>query len=130
MPLRCRSSRPKAEPTIALINVVFLMLIFFMVAGTLAPPMNKKVELVEASEIEGRSPPNALVIHPDGMLNWGGEAINLSGVIENAQVEEGKKSLRLVPDRNLPASLLMAITANLKDAGIDQLFIVTKRGLE
>ena len=27
----------RREPTIALINVVFLMLVFFMVAGTIAP---------------------------------------------------------------------------------------------
>ena len=33
------------EPTIALINVVFLMLIFFLVAGRIAPPLDADLQL-------------------------------------------------------------------------------------
>ncbi|HBT01217.1 MAG TPA: biopolymer transporter ExbD, partial [Citreicella sp.] len=32
--------KTEREPTIALINIVFLMLIFFLVAGTLAQPLD------------------------------------------------------------------------------------------
>ena len=53
--------RKKGEPTIALINIVFLMLIFFLVAGTLAQPLDGDLELVETSDLEGREPPEALV---------------------------------------------------------------------
>ncbi len=34
--MRRARTASKREPTIALINIVFLMLVFFMVAGTLA----------------------------------------------------------------------------------------------
>ena len=37
--VRLRQRSQKAESTVALINVVFLMLIFFLIAGTLAPRM-------------------------------------------------------------------------------------------
>ena len=53
--------RKKGEPTIALINIVFLMLIFFLVAGTLAQPLDGDLELVATSDLEGREPPEALV---------------------------------------------------------------------
>ena len=42
--------RPTREPTIALINIVFLMLIFFLVAGTLARPLERELRLVQAQE--------------------------------------------------------------------------------
>ena len=50
-------SKPKRqkEPTIALINIVFLMLVFFMVAGTLAQPLSRDLELVKTSDLEGRA---------------------------------------------------------------------------
>lgn len=40
-------TKRKMESTISLINIVFLMLIFFLVAGQLAPPADKEVDLVE-----------------------------------------------------------------------------------
>ena len=44
---RFAKSKPQREPTIALINIVFLMLVFFMVAGTLAQPLDPDLKLVE-----------------------------------------------------------------------------------
>ena len=72
MPMRRRKSKSHREPTIALINVVFLMLVFFMVAGSLAPSMDPSVRLVEASDLEASPPPDALVIRADGSLSFRG----------------------------------------------------------
>ena len=44
--MRKRRQGTRREPTIALINIVFLMLVFFMVAGTLSTPLDKDVPLV------------------------------------------------------------------------------------
>lgn len=38
--MRAHRQKSEREPTIALINIVFLMLVFFMVAGTLAAPLD------------------------------------------------------------------------------------------
>ncbi|MFZ2100513.1 MAG: biopolymer transporter ExbD [Oricola sp.] len=125
------SSR-KGEPTIALINVVFLMLVFFLVAGTLAPSIDRDVTLVRTSDLEGREPPDALVIHADGTMSWRGrpvetaEAIALTGEKDDT----GQAAIRLVPDRDLPAVRLVELGRALRDAGAGRVFIVTERGLQ
>jgi biopolymer transport protein ExbD len=49
--MRRKTARQGREPTIALINIVFLMLIFFLVAGTLAAPLDKELKLVSTARI-------------------------------------------------------------------------------
>jgi len=60
-------SRPKnaREPTIALINVVFLLLVFFMIAGSIAPPLSNSVQLAETRDLEGREPLRGIVLLSD-----------------------------------------------------------------
>lgn len=124
--------RRKGEPTIALINVVFLMLIFFLIAGTLAPPIDRDVTLVKVAEIAGREPPDALVAHADGTLTFRGNAVDAGAVPElvGETSSEGVRSLRIVPDRDLPARQLIELGDELRRAGADRVFIVTARGLE
>ncbi|SFR12688.1 ExbD/TolR family protein [Poseidonocella sedimentorum] len=140
MALKRPAARQKPEPTIALINVVFLMLIFFMVTSTIAPPMDERVQLTSTSELEGRPPPDAVVLLPDGSMTWRGEPIDLAGAVaRSAPVEDAAvpvageppaMELRLVPDRDLPAQLLMERVAELTEAGAGQIFLVTERGLD
>ena len=130
MPLRRPEKRPAQEPTIALINVVFLMLIFFMVAGALAPPLDGRVTLARTTELEGRPPPDALVLLADGSLSWRGMPINVTDAAALAEIEDGHPVLRVVPDRDLPAARLMEQAAALSAAGVGQLYLVTERGIE
>ena len=124
-------SRRKGEPTIALINVVFLMLIFFLIAGTLAPPIDRGVTLVRTSELQGREPPDAVIVHADGTLSWRGrpveaaEAVALTATTNDAE----QTSLRIVPDRDLPAARLVELGDELRRAGAAKVFIVTERSL-
>lgn len=118
------------EPTIALINVVFLMLVFFMVAGTIAPPLDNDLTLVRADDLEGRAPPDALVIRADGTLSFRGEPVASATAHAEGLPEEEREAIRLVPDRDLPASDLVAIAAELRGAGAERVLVVTERGLE
>ena len=121
----------KPEPTIALINVVFLMLIFFLIAGTVAPPLDRDVTLVKASDLDGREPPDALVVHADGSLTFRGKAAEIADAVSQF-VEtgaDGGNAIRLVPDRDLPAAKLVDIAGELRRAGAQRVFIVTERGL-
>ncbi len=120
----------KREPTIALINVVFLMLIFFLFAGTVAPPINPDLTLVKTADIASAAPPVGLVIHADGRLEAGGqvladEAAYVAGLADGALAE-----IRLIPDRDLPAADLLRIGAALRDAGAETMIIATERKLE
>ena len=122
----------KPEPTIALINIVFLMLIFFLIAGTLAPPLDKDLTLVSTAGLEGREPPDALVVHADGTTTWRGQPIDTADAVARSQEEEdnGESAMRLVPDRDLPATKLLEIANDLRSNGAKRIFVVTERGLK
>jgi len=122
--------KPQREPTIALINVVFLMLVFFMVAGTLAQPVDKGLTLVKTADLEGRTPPNALVIHADGTLSHQGAPIANAADFVTTLPQEARATLRVIPDRALPAQTLVALSAELRLAGAERVVIVTERGLK
>ena len=122
--------RTKREPAIALINVVFLMLIFFMVAGTLSPPLERDLTLVNTADLDGRPPPDALVIHADGRLSFrGDDQADVSAYLSTLE-PEAQAEVRIVPDRDLPATQLVQLGRELRAAGVDRVLIVTERGLE
>jgi biopolymer transport protein ExbD len=128
--IRPTRSHPRREPTIALINIVFLMLIFFMVAGSLAPPLERSLSLVETAQLTGDPPPDALVVHPDGRLSFRGETVaDVAGFLA-ALPDEARQSVRLVPDRDLPAQALVGLARDLTSAGAGRVMIVTERGLQ
>lgn len=121
------------EPTITLINVVFLMLIFFLIAGTLAPPLDPDLTLVEARDLEGREPPDALVVSADGQMMYRGKPMDAATyVAQFGKTDEAaeKTTIRIVPDRDLAAQKLLEVGHALQEAGADQVFLVTKRSLE
>lgn len=125
-----KRSPSRREPTIALINIVFLMLVFFMVAGTLAQPLDKDLTLVSTAELAGSAPPDALVVHADGKLSYRGE--QLASVLSYLEAMQGPENspVRLVPDRDLPALSLVALARDLRAAGAKSVLIVTERALQ
>lgn len=125
-----RRPKPKAEPTIALINVVFLMLVFFMVAGALAPALDPTVRLVEAADLEAAPPPDALVIRADGTLSFrGAELTSPEAYVRIVREEEAAFVARLVPDRALPAATLVAVAKELRSLGATRITLLSERSL-
>jgi biopolymer transport protein ExbD len=122
--------KSQREPTIALINIVFLMLVFFMVAGTLAQPLDRSLTLVRTSDLEGRAPPDALVIHPDGRLVYRGADQPDAETFFYSLDPTDRDTLRIVPDRAMPARDLVALTRDLRAAGAQRVLVVTERGLK
>lgn len=126
-----RAPSSNKEPTIALINIVFLMLIFFMIAGTLAPPLASELSLIETRDLDGREPPDTLVVHADGHLTLRGDPVtDVVAFISGLRPEQIKAGVRIVPDRALPAHVLVQIGTDLRRAGAQQVFIISQRGLE
>ncbi len=122
--------KPQREPTIALINIVFLMLVFFMVAGTLAQPLDPSLRLVQTQVLEGRAPPDALVVHSDGRIAFRGADQQDAASFIATLSEEERAVIRLVPDRALPAKELASLTRDLRSAGAQKVVLVTERGLK
>ena len=125
--MRLSAPRRKPEPTIALINIVFLMLIFFMVAGTLAPPLDPKLTLVETDRLDRRDPPAALVLDAEGVLSLRGavtEDVSLYvATLGDAAVAQ------VIPDRAVPAVALLDVARRLEEAGAKKVMIVTEQAL-
>jgi biopolymer transport protein ExbD len=110
----------RREPTIALINVVFLLLIFFLIAGTLAAPLDPRLTLVRAEGLTG-VPPDGVVILADGTLLQNGAPVTLDDVAEG--------TVRILPDRDLPAAELVRIGRALAAAGADHVLILAEQAL-
>ncbi len=127
---RLAKAKSQREPTIALINIVFLMLVFFMVAGTLAQPIDPALKLVRTQDLEGRAPPDALVIHADARLSYrGADQVDAAAYVA-ALTEEEREIVRLVPDRAVAAQALVCLTRGLRAAGAGKVVLVTERGLQ
>ena len=125
-----RHQSTRREPTIALINVVFLMLVFFLVAGTVAPQLDPDLTLVQTEELEGRAPPDTLVIHADGTLSYRGTSVASPQEFAAGLSAEDRVAIRVVPDRDLPAVDLVGIAGALRAAGAERVLVVTQRGIE
>ncbi len=126
MPRLARRSKP--EPTIALINIVFLMLIFFMVAGTLAEPMDPDIKLIETRDLDGQPPAHVLVITPTGALHFQGEPqIDVSRYL--GALDKGAPA-RLLPDRSSPAGRVIEVANMLRAQGVERVVLVTEQALK
>lgn len=131
---RPRGGRQR-ESTIALINIVFLMLIFFLIAGTLAPPMDSEVALIKTADAERAEPPDALFVTADGQLRTRGEATDVNSFVTRLKAEEAiegasELSARVAADRDLPATRLVDVVAELREAGVGKIRVVTERAAE
>ena len=138
--MRKTRQKTEREPTIALINIVFLMLIFFLVAGTLAQPLDSSLSLVRTADLEGRAPPDTLVVHADGRLSYRGRDVASAQAYLDLRAADATQmpdsdpdaptAVRLVPDRDLPAAKLVALGRDLAAAGAGSVMIVTERALD
>ncbi|MCV3274012.1 ExbD/TolR family protein [Roseobacter sinensis] len=124
-----RARRQTREPTIALINIVFLMLVFFMVAGTLAAPTETPVSLVRTAELEGLAPPDVLVIHADGEMQYGRDTVSDLEAFYEGLPNAARSQIRLMPDRAAPAHELIGVAGQLRSLGADRVLIVTEQAL-
>jgi len=124
--IRQLKSPSKRDPSIALINIVFLMLVFFLIAGTIAAPLDPDLQLVETSGLEGREPPDALVLKADGTLSFRGANTDAQGYMQGHV--EGP--VRIVPDRNSSGQRLVELSTELRGLGASSVILVTERALQ
>ncbi|MEO0464966.1 MAG: biopolymer transporter ExbD [Pseudomonadota bacterium] len=122
-----RSRRPsrQREPVISLINIVFLILIFFMVAGSLSGRNTTGIAFVETSDLECCVDPSAIAVSADGqLLSDASQPISLSDHL--AGLDGEAPTIRLLPDQQLPAAKLLAIVQEFKREGAGRVIIVTE----
>lgn len=115
--------RPLVEATLPLVNVVFLLLIFFMISGTLAPqsplapPVSDMAELPENRELA------ILTLESGGDLSLAGQPVTLA---ELARSLSPTQPVRLLADGQAPLEQLRPVLITLQNAGIREVRLVTR----
>ncbi|GAB4517266.1 MAG: hypothetical protein Tsb0019_16980 [Roseibium sp.] len=115
------------ETTVSLINIVFLMLIFFLVAGRLAPPQDPEVTLAEA-RADPLPPPEALYARKDGGLYFRETPVTAESYLADLKAgdETAGNKVELAADRELKAEQLLRHVADLYRSGAERVVIVTR----
>ena len=136
MNLRPRRSEPPRVDITPLIDVVFLMLIFFMVSTTFDKQTQLKVDLPEASDQEVAEQPVdqiEITIDPRGQFYVNErelvthDAITLRRTLE--KVADGRLDLPIVVsgDRNAPLQSMMTVLDVAAQLGMSRLSFVARQ---
>lgn len=126
------SRRRQGEPTLPLINIVFLMLIFFLAAAQLARPLDPELQLIDTSDPNIVPPPDAVVLRADGQVEFRGEVRAPTEIWSALSQETGNPEtvVRVVPDRRSAARDLIVLANALREAGAGAVHIVTEKALQ
>lgn len=126
MRLQSRSHRKRGEPVIALINVVFLVLIFVMVTTVIEPVEPFDVELAQGEAGLAAGQPAEIVISADGQLAYQQQTAELETILQDLK-DQGVQELSLRADAGLDTSRLFALVRELEKNGIRRVELATAR---
>ena len=129
--MRFEPPRPRSdeERILPLVNVVFLLLIFFMIAGRLAatdpfqvsPPQSASEGQHEAQEL-------LVLVGADGRLALDGEVMDesaFSSAISDRLASNESTRVRLKADGQAQTTQIIAVMELLRDAGVERLKLLT-----
>lgn len=125
------SNRPAIEPVLPLINVVFLLLIFFMVAGQFSGQSPQGIELADdAGDVRQTVAESVtLALHHNGELR-NSEGLVLIDFAEperlSASISLQGERIELMADRQLRGMHLRAAIRWLNGQGVEQVLLISK----
>lgn len=114
-----------------LINVVFLLLIFFMLAGTLTKSDAFKIDPPSSiSTAEAAEHVFLVLIGADGRIAVNGEATDAAGItaVLAGAADRAAPSVSVKADGRAPAEILVAAMESIRAAGIDKVRLLTVPG--
>lgn len=114
--------RAAAEPTVAMINVVFLLLIFFLMSAaiTAPPPVDVTLPGSEGAEAE-RGGTSALFVSAEGVAAFG----QLRGADAISAAAQDSETVDIRADARSPAARLAEILAELARQGVQSARLIT-----
>ena len=120
-----RRTRRVRENVVPLINVIFLLVIFFMLAGALRPAAPFDVELPETADAGEAPDPKARTVWlaQDGGLAFENRARSTTALVAALAQDESPVVLRA--DARVPARALLPLLAQLGAAGVADVEVVT-----
>lgn len=124
--------RPRTDWQLQLINIVFLLLLFFVMNGTIVNIQDPTIELPKSVELgEGGTVSEAAYIDAANRMSFDGRPAT-AGIIAKAWLESARPDRKAMPllvlaDRRLSAAQLLVRLQELRAAGLFNLSIVTLR---
>lgn len=132
MKLPARETRRRAENLVPLINVVFLLLIFYMVTATLVrPDLFPVLPPASKSEAKAADEEARILLAADGRLALDNHAIDRAALGPRIAARLAEKpGLRIVlkADARVPAKMLLAVMDLLREAGLRKVVLTTVLG--
>lgn len=127
-------TKAREDGMLPLINIVFLMLIFFLIAGAIAPVPDFEVNPAMTQDSPATNPPSdAIYVSEQGFISMAGQEVTVTelnaAMVGFAQMLDSKP-LKVVADRNTDSSVLMTIVDAATQAGIARVKLLTLRGPE
>ena len=119
------------ENLIPLINVIFLMLIFFLAASTIRPFSDRQIKLAEAVRAgTAGSGLRMAVLRSDGTAVLGGQEVGpeeLQRQFTAWAADDPARGVTLVADRSMPADRLIEVVTQANAAGISNVKLLTQK---
>ncbi|SIT03891.1 outer membrane transport energization protein ExbD [Roseivivax lentus] len=119
--LSLRPRRRSREAVVPMINVVFLLLVFFLMTAQIVPVAPFDIALPEAEADPARIAARPLYVAADGRLSHG----DLRGTEALAAAAKAGP-VRIEADADLPAAALARLLADLAAAGADEISLATQ----
>ncbi|BEH12827.1 MULTISPECIES: ExbD/TolR family protein [Marinobacter] len=115
------------DALLPLINLVFLLLMFFIVAGQLTE--DPLPELPGSSQLkEERAPEADLMVKADGSWTVGGETVSRDRLLASLPEPEDQASLRIAADQSLTMADLEDLLGVLEAGGYTDVLLLTEPG--
>ncbi|NIJ40854.1 biopolymer transport protein ExbD [Parvibaculum indicum] len=125
MKLTRRRRLAETESVVPLINIVFLLLIFFMVAGELAAPTPFPLDPPKSSsDLASEKREAELFVSEDGKLSFNGADVT-EETLADALGAIPPEQVRVAADGKAEARLIGRLLAGLREAGVKRAFLVT-----
>lgn len=117
--------KPAPEPMAPMINVVFLLLIFFLMSATLAPSTPIEAEPPASARGAPSDGGAVLVVSSEGEIAFE-DARGAAAVAAAAEAARTSQApVRIRGDAEAPAAALVAIVADLRRAGAPRVELTT-----
>lgn len=114
--------RRQGEPIVPMINIVFLLLIFFMMSASIAAPDPFEVIPPNAAIEAETLPPGVLFVASDGTLAF----VDARGEAVFAALQaEALEELAIRADARLPAAELAQLLPRLAEVGVTQYELIS-----
>lgn len=125
-----RPRRPY-ESVVPLINVVFLLLVFFLLAGTLQPTDDIEVDLPAGQVDDKRASEDVtLFVEADGFVHLGETVMSADlapYMLRKFLDEKGVFDVSIKADENAPAHELIKLMEGLRNVGVREVNFVTEQ---